>query len=258
MDGLPVRAPPPFAPPPQRQRDLMSPRSKPPALHGPDAERYEVGYRKPPEKTRFKPGQSGNPGGRPKGSKNRQAGLRADQLGEIVLAEAYRPIRINDGDRQVSVPMIQAVVRSVAVNAVKGQPRAQRLFTEMVSATERANQQIQDDLLEVASTYKTDWERELDRRARLGITGPEPLPHPDHVIINFRTGTVEVRGPAAREEKVKWDMWIERRTTFQEELAELQADLDDPDCAYRDFVLDEIAHTRKVLAIVDRALEWRR
>lgn len=31
---------------------------------------YEVGYAKPPKATQFKPGQSGNPRGRPRGSKN--------------------------------------------------------------------------------------------------------------------------------------------------------------------------------------------
>ena len=29
---------------------------------------YEVGYRKPPKHSQFKPGQSGNPNGRPRGA----------------------------------------------------------------------------------------------------------------------------------------------------------------------------------------------
>ena len=38
-----------------------------------DKKDYEVGYGKPPKRTRYKPGQSGNPKGRPKGSKSRRA-----------------------------------------------------------------------------------------------------------------------------------------------------------------------------------------
>jgi hypothetical protein len=36
----------------------------------PADQEYEVGYRKPPKQTRFKPGQSGNPKGRRKGVRN--------------------------------------------------------------------------------------------------------------------------------------------------------------------------------------------
>ena len=32
---------------------------------------YDIGYGKPPDKHRFKKGQSGNPGGRPKGAANK-------------------------------------------------------------------------------------------------------------------------------------------------------------------------------------------
>ena len=41
----------------------------------------EVGYRKPPMHTRFKPGQFGNPRGRPKGTKNLKTDLQ-EELGE--------------------------------------------------------------------------------------------------------------------------------------------------------------------------------
>lgn len=165
--------------------------AKRPKLKGPASTRYEVGYAKPPAEHRFQPGQSGNPGRRPKGAKNKLPALNEERLKSIILEEAYRAIRINDGERQVKVPMAQAVMRSVAVNAVKGQQRAQRLLAEPLTTTERQNRLAYDEWMDVAITYKVEWERELDRRERLGITDlPDPLPHPDHVVIDFRKDAV--------------------------------------------------------------------
>ena len=45
---------------------------------------YKVGYKKPPLHTRFQKGQSGNPRGRPRGSKNLST-LLADALNEPVV-----------------------------------------------------------------------------------------------------------------------------------------------------------------------------
>jgi hypothetical protein len=42
---------------------------------------YDVGHAKPPKHTRFQPGQSGNPRGRPKGTKNLKTDL-IEELGE--------------------------------------------------------------------------------------------------------------------------------------------------------------------------------
>lgn len=47
-------------------------RPRPPSSRSP----YEVGYGKPPRHTQFKPGQSGNPRGRPKGSRSLAATVR--------------------------------------------------------------------------------------------------------------------------------------------------------------------------------------
>ena len=92
----------------------------------------------------------------------------------ILLDEAYRTIKVNEGSGQITVPMAQAVIRSLAVNAVKGNQRAQRLFTELLFTTERENKRLHDEWLDVAITYKVEWERELERRERLGIEGQSP------------------------------------------------------------------------------------
>lgn len=186
---------------PGEGRRAQRPRLQRPSIE----ERYEVGYAKPPVSTRFKPGQSGNPKGRPKGSKNKKSRLNEERFKEIILAEAYRTIKVSDGDRNVSIPMAQAVVRALAVNAAKGQHRAQLLFAELVSSTERANKAVHDDYLETMIEYKVEWERELCRREALGIVAADPLPHPDDIVIDMNSGEVRVYGPMTKEEKRLWD-----------------------------------------------------
>ena len=221
------------------------------------ARQYEVGYGKPPQATRFQPGKSGNPKGRPKGSRNRTKlpALNEERLKSIILEEAYRTVSINDGNRSVSIPMAQAVVRSLAVNAAKGNQRAQRLFTQIISATESANKRLHDEWLETAINYKVEWEREIERCKRMGLEPPSPLPHPDDIIIDMQTGGVRLKGPMTKEEQQHWNWLRERKHEFQAELDELQQLLrDEPDYPYRDFVEKDIEHDRKIVAMIGRVI----
>jgi len=65
---------------------------------------YEVGYGKPPHHTRFKKGQSGNPRGRPCGSKNLKT-LLSEALNE--------PVTITENGRQRKITKREAIVRQV-------------------------------------------------------------------------------------------------------------------------------------------------
>ena len=123
----------------------------------------------------------------------------------VVLEEAYRMIGVRDGDRLVEIPVIQAIVRSVALHAAKGHQRSQQMFAELLQWVERENKALHNQWLETAIEYKLGWERELRRRKLCGETGPEPLPHPDDVVVNMDTGQIEIHGPMTKEEKADLD-----------------------------------------------------
>jgi hypothetical protein len=221
----------------------------------PDAT-YEVGYGKPPVASRFAKGQSGNPKGRPRGAKSKRPALNEERLKDIILDEAYRDITVRDGGRSVTVPMAQAIVRAMAVNAAKGQHRAQRLFAEMLAATERQNKALADEWLETAITYKVEWDRELARREQLGITDlPAPLPHPDQVKIDMNTGQAWIEGPATKEQVAQVELLQQRREDWVREVEGLEQMLEtESDAAVRAVVEEDLASTRETLAIIDRLL----
>lgn len=221
----------------------------------PDA-RYEVGYGKPPAGSRFQPGRSGNPQGRPRGSKNRRPALNEERLKGIILDEAYREITVRDGKRNVTVPMAQAIVRALAVNAAKGHHRAQRLFAEMLTATERQNRALAEQWFNTAVNYKVEWERELDRRERLGLTHlPAPLPHPDQVKLDMNTGLAWVQGPMTAEQREQLQLWQGRYHELAAGLEELQdARAGETGEEVRAEIEAEIAEVERALGIIGELL----
>ena len=241
---------------------MMGRRLPPRAPKAPRCTEYAVGYAKPPEATRFGAGQSGNPSGRPIGARTHKSRVATgeQQLQDIILAEAYRGIRVNDGDKQVTMPMAQAVVRSLAVNAAKGQPRAQKVFTDMVGTAERERQALNQAWLETAIEYKHSAEAEIRERKARGMDVSDILPHPDDVRIDIATGQARIRGPMTKEDLVKWRDVRARLRDYEHGIVELERMLRDPENAtIRRPIEDHLAFEARIRDMLRNAIgDWDR
>ena len=84
--------------------------------HGPTMERSaKIGYGSPPKHTRFAPGQSGNPNGRPKGARN---------LKTIIQGALSEKITVREGDKRRSITKLEGVVLRQIEGALHGNHRS--------------------------------------------------------------------------------------------------------------------------------------
>src|ERR1700724_2773750 len=159
-------------------------------------------YRNPPVEHRFRKGASGNPKGRPRKKRafvstkvDGQPGIGfEDRIKSLAIEEAYRLITIREGDRTERIPVIQAILRKVAVAAANGNIRAQQNYLNLLTGAEADRRVATMELLKTAVDYKEHWHHVLAERAHKGTTGPEPVPHPDDAIIDYDTGNIRIDG----------------------------------------------------------------
>lgn len=138
----------------------------------------------------------------------------------MILEEAYRPVTIREGERTIELPAIQAAVRALAISAMKGSRLSQRALAELVRTVEERKTVEHSTALENAFDYKLQWKKELERRRSLGSDLPDPVPHPDDIIIDWQTGHVKIEGPLDDAQKLNWDERLARRAEAQDEVNE--------------------------------------
>jgi hypothetical protein len=96
-----------------------------------DKGHYEVGYGKPPRRTRFTKGQSGNPRGRVRGGKNLKTLLDETLNEPVIVAE-------NGGRRKIS--KLRAIIKQVVNQSAKGDWRVAKMLLDFIRENERSNE----------------------------------------------------------------------------------------------------------------------
>lgn len=85
---------------------------------------YAVGYGKPPKTTRFRKGQTGNPKGRPKGTKN---------IASIVEQVCRERVRVKgENGSAYYMTKIEAIMKQLTNHAARGDMKATRMFFAML------------------------------------------------------------------------------------------------------------------------------
>jgi Family of unknown function (DUF5681) len=116
-----------------------------------DRDDYAVGYGRPPTHTRFKPGHSGNPKGRSKGTKNLKTDLMEELSERISISEGGKPKKLSK--------QRAALLKSLAAKAIKGDARAMNILLNLmirvleISAEEREEDLISEDDLAILDDF---------------------------------------------------------------------------------------------------------
>lgn len=84
---------------------------------------YKVGYRNPPKATQFKPGQSGNPRGRPKGIR---------PVGALLQDIIHQKVAVTEGGKTRRIPALEVMLRRLANDAMRSDQKAIKLLLSLV------------------------------------------------------------------------------------------------------------------------------
>jgi hypothetical protein len=104
---------------PQMPRDgkkvMTSSKEQPEA---PSLDSYEVGYGKPPKDSQFQKGKSGNPKGRPKGSKSAYT---------LAMEMFAKPVTVIVNGKPKKMPVVTALVAKLVSAAMNGDLKAMKM-----------------------------------------------------------------------------------------------------------------------------------
>ena len=125
---------------------------------------YDIGYRRPPAAGQFKRGSSGNPKGRPKGSRNFVT-LLEKELGQTVV--------VTEGGKKKTITRMQAMVKRLVAGALQGDQKALLTLIEVLRRTGKFEQVKVDGLL--PDNYESILDTYVASLEKRGAPESEPI-----------------------------------------------------------------------------------
>jgi hypothetical protein len=92
-----------------------------------EAAAYKVGRGRPPLETRFTPGVSGNPRGRPRGSRGVSA---------VIAAALAEKVTVTENGKRRSISKLEAAAKQLANKAAGGDAKAAKLIIDLLHQSE--------------------------------------------------------------------------------------------------------------------------
>ena len=97
--------------------------------HSRNHDDYAIGYGRPPLRTRFQSGRSGNPKGRPKGSKN---------FNTLIAEELAQPVVLTENGRRKKMSKQQALAKQLTNRALSNDLKAAALVIDHARRSEES------------------------------------------------------------------------------------------------------------------------
>lgn len=117
---------------------------------------YAVGYGKPPREHQFLPNVSGNPKGRPKGSKN---------ISSIIKKALEQRVTVVRNNRRMKISKIEAAMEQQVNKAVNGDRHAAKLVLEMLYQSE-AREEARSHMVDVDPAERRAQDMEILKALR--------------------------------------------------------------------------------------------
>ncbi|HXC43334.1 MAG TPA: DUF5681 domain-containing protein [Candidatus Dormibacteraeota bacterium] len=105
-------------------------------------EKDPVGYKKPPRHTQFKPGQSGNPKGRPK---------KAATLPDVLSKELRTRVPIVNNGKRKKVSLLVAIMKQHLNKAANGDSKAAAMVLNLIKENKL---EVGDNLSELVQEFR--------------------------------------------------------------------------------------------------------